>query len=96
MTENKIEMDVMGITYSQIKQDALGLILKQHEGDMSLVVVIGVSEAQSIYASLQHLITPRPLSHDLMVSTFHAFGISLDEVLIYDYSEGVYKAKLKL
>ena len=31
-----------------------------------------------------------------MTSMFHAFGISLDEVLIYKFSDGVYLSKLKL
>ena len=45
---------------------------------------------------VERVIPPRPLSHDLMVSMFHAFGISLDEVLIYKFSEGVFMSKLKL
>jgi bifunctional DNase/RNase len=31
-----------------------------------------------------------------MLSLFHAFGISLDEVLIYKFSEGVFMSRLKL
>ena len=89
-------MDVMGISYSQIKQEAHALVLKQHEGDLSMVVVIGVPEANSIFATLNHVITPRPMTHDLMISTFHAFGISLDEVFIYSFDEGVYKSRIKL
>jgi bifunctional DNase/RNase len=94
--ENKIEMDVMGITYSQIQQGAYALLLKQHDGDMRVPIVVGVSEAQSIAMRLEHVIPPRPLSHDLVVSMFHAFGISLDEVLIYSFSEGVFMSRLKL
>ena len=96
MTENKIEMDVMGITYSQIQQGAYALLLKQRDGDLRVPIVVGVPEAQSIAMRLEHVIPPRPLSHDLMVSMFHAFGISLDEVLIYKFSEGVFMSKLKL
>jgi hypothetical protein len=96
MTENKIEMDVMGITYSQIQQGAYALLLKQRDGDLRVPIVVGVPEAQSIAMRLEHVIPPRPMSHDLMVSMFHAFGISLDEVLIYKFSEGVFMSKLKL
>ena len=96
MTENKIEMDVMGITYSQIQAGAYALLLKQRDGDLRVPIVVGVPEAQSIAMRLEHVIPPRPLSHDLMVSMFHAFGISLDEVLIYKFSEGVFMSKLKL
>lgn len=96
MTENKIEMDVMGITYSQIQAGAYALLLKQRDGDLRVPIVVGVPEAQSIAMRLEHVIPPRPLSHDLMVSMFHAFGISLDEVLIYKFSEGVFMSKLIL
>ena len=96
MTENKIEMDVMGITYSQIQAGAYALLLKQRDGDLRVPIVVGVPEAQSIAMRLEHVIPPRPLSHDLMVSMFHAFGISLDEVLIYKFSEGVFMSRLKL
>ena len=96
MTENKIEMDVMGITYSQIQAGAYALLLKQRDGDLRIPIVVGVPEAQAIAMRLEHVIPPRPLSHDLMVSMFHAFGISLDEVLIYKFSEGVFMSKLKL
>lgn len=96
MTENKIEMDVMGITYSQIQQGAYALLLKQHDGDLRVPIVVGAPEAQAIAMRLEHVIPPRPLSHDLMVSMFHAFGISLDEVLIYKFSEGVFMSRLKL
>lgn len=96
MTENKIEMDVMGITYSQIQAGAYALLLKQRDGDLRVPIVVGVPEAQSIAMRLEHVIPPRPMSHDLMVSMFHAFGISLDEVLIYKFSEGVFMSKLKL
>ncbi len=96
MTENKIEMDVMGITYSQIQAGAYALLLKQRDGDLRVPIVVGTSEAQSIAMRMEHVIPPRPLSHDLMVSMFHAFGISLDEVLIYKFSEGVFMSRLKL
>lgn len=96
MTENKIEMDVMGITYSQIQAGAYALLLKQRDGDLRVPIVVGTSEAQSIAMRMEHVIPPRPLSHDLMVSMFHAFGISLDEVIIYKFSEGVFMSRLKL
>ena len=96
MAENKIEMDVMGITYSQIQQGAYALLLRQHDGDLRVPIVVGTSEAQSIAMRLENVIPPRPLSHDLMVSMFHAFGISLDEVLIYSFNEGVFMSRLKL
>ena len=96
MTENKIQMSVVGITYSQIQQGAYALLLKQCDGDLRVPIVVGMPEAQSIAMRLEHVIPPRPMSHVLMVSMFHAFGISLDEVLIYKFSDGVFMSRLKL
>ncbi len=89
-------MDVMGITYSQIQQGAYALLLRQRDGDLRVPIVVGTSEAQSIAMRLENVIPPRPMSHDLMVSMFHAFGISLDEVLIYGFKDGVFLSRLKL
>ena len=96
MTDNKIEMDVMGITYSQIQQGAYALLLRQRDGDLRVPIVVGTSEPPSIAMRLENVIPPRPMSHDLMVSMFHAFGISLDEVLIYGFKDGVFLSRLKL
>ena len=89
-------MDVLGITYSQIQQGAYALLLKQHDGDLRVPIVVGLPEAQSIAMRLEQRIAPRPMTHDLMTSMFHAFGISLDEVLIYSFSEGVFLSKMTL
>ena len=45
---------------------------------------------------LENIIPPRPMSHDLMVSMMHAYGISLDEVFIYKFKDGVFMSELKL
>ena len=96
MIENKIEMDVMGITYSQIQSGAYALLLKQRDGDLRVPIVVGVPEAQSIAMRLEHVIPPRPLSHDLMVSMFHRFGIFPDYVEIYHLADGVFASHLHL
>jgi len=89
-------MDVMGITYSQIQQEAYVLLLQQHDGDLCVPIVVGASEAQSITARIKNVIPPRPMTHDLMTSIFHGFGISIDEVLIYSFSDGVFMSRIKL
>ena len=58
--------------------------------------MVGVAEAQSIAMRLENVIPPRPMSHDLMVSILHAFGISIDEVLIYEFNDGVFMAQILL
>ncbi len=85
-----------GITYSQINSGVYGLILQEVGGDRRLPIVIGNAEAHSIECKLQAIITPRPLTHDLMVNILRAFGLKLEKVIIKRLDSGVYAADLNL
>lgn len=93
---DKIELQVWGITYNPVQSGAYALLLRQVNGEYRIPIVVGVAEAQSIAIRLENVIPPRPMSHDLMVSMLHAFGISIDEVLIYEFNEGVFMSQIQL
>ena len=93
---DKIELQVWGITYNPVQSGAYALLLRQVDGEYRIPVVVGMAEAQSIAMRLENVIPPRPMSHDLMVSVLHAFGISIDEVLIYEFNDGVFLAQILL
>lgn len=92
--ENRIKLKVLGLTYSQVKKGAYALVLAEEEGPRRIPVVIGVSEAQSIAISLEGIIPPRPITHDLFVSFAHGFGIRLKEVCIYKLENGVFNSEM--
>ena len=95
MNEDKVRLKVLGITYSQVQQGAYALVLEQVGGPYRIPVVVGVSEAQSIAVRLENKVPPRPKPHDIMVSMSHGFGISLDEVFIYKFDDGVFLSELR-
>ena len=94
--DKRVELELYGMSRSQIQGNAYALVLKERCGERHLPIVVGVSEAQAIAVRLQGIILPRPLTHDLMASMMHAFGISLEEVEIYKYEDGVFYAHLLL
>lgn len=94
--DDKIALRVVGITHSQVQSGAYALLLGEVDGPYRIPVVVGVGEAQSIATRLENIIPSRPLSHDLMVSMFHAFRIELAEVMIYRFNEGVFCSRIKL
>lgn len=94
--EERIKLNVLGITYSQVQQGAYALVLEQADGPYRIPIVVGVAEAQAIAVRLEHIITPRPMPHDLMVSMAHGFGITLDEVFIYRFDDGIFLSELHL
>lgn len=92
----KVKLTVVGITYSQVHQDAYALILAEEDGPFRIPIVVGVAEAQSIAVRLESVIPPRPLPHDVMVALCQGFGISLDEVFIYKFEEGIFLSELHM
>lgn len=92
--EEKIKLTILGLSYSQIQSGAYALILAQEDGAYRIPVVIGAAEAQSIAIKIEDVNPPRPLTHDLFVSFAHGFGITLQEVFIYKFEDGVFFSEL--
>ena len=90
----KIRLDIIGMSYSQSQSGAYALILGEREGNRRLPIIIGGFEAQSIAIELEKIRTPRPLTHDLFKAFADAYSITLSEVVISKFSEGVFHAKL--
>lgn len=93
--EDRIQLRVMGISYSQTQSGAYALILAQAGGPVRIPVVIGAAEAQSIAMRMEGITPPRPLTHDLMANMTRAFGIALKEVFIYKFEDGVFSSEMK-
>ena len=90
----KIRLDIIGMSYSQSQSGAYALILGEHEGKRRLPIIIGGFEAQAIAIELEKIRTPRPLTHDLFKSFADVYHITVTEVVINKFSEGVFYAKL--
>lgn len=87
---------VVGITYNKVERGLYALILQELGGTRRLPIIIGMSEAQSIECKLQEIITPRPLTHDLMVNIMRAFGLGLDKVVVKQLDGGIFATDLYL
>lgn len=98
--EQLIEMKVLGITRSEVQPGAYALLLENADSTADearrIPIVVGAAEAQSIAVHLEQVMPSRPLTHDLFVSMFHAFGIELRRVIIYSFKDGVFAAMLQV
>ncbi len=90
----KIELKIVGLSYSQTQSGAYALVLSEKKGSRRLPIIIGGFEAQSIAIELENMKPSRPLTHDLFKSFADAFEVQLKEVLIYNLVEGVFYAKM--
>lgn len=91
---NRIKLKVLGISYSQLQNNAYALIMAQENGPYRIPIVIGSAEAQSIAIKMEGITPPRPMTHDLFVSFAHAFGVTLREVFIYKFEDGIFSSEL--
>lgn len=92
--DKKYRLQLVGITYNQIESGVYALILQQEGTTRRIPIIIGFPEAQAIECKLQEVETPRPLTHDIMVSALSAFGIELVEINIRKLNNGVFAADL--
>ncbi|MDA8650334.1 bifunctional nuclease family protein [Schleiferiaceae bacterium] len=93
--DDKIRVEVKGLTYSERPSGAYALLLESVNEKIKIPIVIGAFEAQSIAIALDKMTKPpRPMTHDLFQSMLEKHEISLKEVLIKDLQDGVFYAEL--
>ena len=90
----KIELKIVGLSYSQTQSGAYALVLSERSGTRRLPIIIGGFEAQSIAIELEKMKPSRPLTHDLFKTFTDSFRIRIVEVVIYNLIEGVFYSKL--
>jgi bifunctional DNase/RNase len=90
----KIKLEIVGLSYSQTQSGAYALVLGESEGKRRLPIVIGGFEAQAIAIELEKMTPSRPLTHDLFKSMAKQFDISIKEILVYNFAEGIFYAKI--
>ncbi|MBT4775798.1 MAG: bifunctional nuclease family protein [Crocinitomicaceae bacterium] len=90
----KIQLDIVGLSYSQTQSGAYALVLCETEGQRRLPIIIGGFEAQAIAIELESMQPSRPLTHDLFKSFATEFEIEVTEVIIYNLVEGIFFAKI--
>lgn len=94
MEGDRVKLIVMGLSYNPIRDGAYALMLAQVNGPYRIPVVIGAAEAQSIAVVIENVVTPRPLTHDLFTRLGHYFGISLIEVFINGFEDGIFSSTM--
>lgn len=90
----KIQLEIVGLSYSQTQSGAYALVLGEAEGKRRLPIIIGGFEAQAIAIELENMTPSRPLTHDLFKNMAQAFDIEVKEVIVYNLVEGIFFSKI--
>ncbi|MEN9923241.1 MAG: hypothetical protein RIS09_755 [Actinomycetota bacterium] len=79
-----------------MRNAALLWLRKVDDESRVLEIVIGPIEAEAISLAQQGVIPPRPLTHNLLLTTIESVGLSLTEVRITNIENGTFFAELVL
>lgn len=74
----------------------IAVLLKEHDGERTLPIFVGVLEANSIAAQLNNETFPRPLTHDLFKNVLQRLNCSLERVEVCDLVDNTFFGKLIL
>ncbi|MEQ6165643.1 MULTISPECIES: bifunctional nuclease family protein [unclassified Ekhidna] len=94
MAEEKIKLEILGLSSSQSQSGSFALVLGESGGNRRLPIIIGMFEAQAIAIEIEKIVPNRPMTHDLFKAFSHNFDISIKEVYISDLKEGVFFARI--
>jgi len=94
--KSEIKLKVAGLVYNQNIVGTYGLVLVEETGTRRFSVMIGEPEAQSIALKMNNKKSPRPLTHDLILTLLSVFNAKLEKVVIYDMINDVFYSELHL
>ena len=88
-----IQLDIVGLSYSQTQTGAYALVLGELTGNRRLPIIIGSFEAKAIAVALESEIKPeRPITHDLFTTFCKGFNIRVQKVVISSIKDGIFSS----
>jgi bifunctional DNase/RNase len=87
-----VPIEIISIATSFSNRNGYSVVMKEIGGNKRLQMIVGVAEAQSIVVSMEKIITSRPMTHHFLENIISEYSISLKNILIHKYEEGVYFA----
>lgn len=97
MTEpaEELQMEIKGLMLDPSSNVPI-VILRDEESDVFLPIWIGVFEANAIALRIEGVEPPRPMTHDLLLSSLQTLGASIERIVISDLRESTFFAVIHL
>lgn len=91
-----VEMELVGVRVEMPSSSPIALLREVGGTRRVLPIFIGSPEATAIAFALEDVVTPRPMTHDLVRNLLDDLGASLERVTITELRDGVFHAELEL
>ena len=91
-----VEMELVGVRVEMPSSSPIALLREVGSTGRVLPIFIGAPEATAIAFALEEVVTPRPMTHDLLQNLLDELGVSLEKVTVTELRDGVFIAELEL
>jgi hypothetical protein len=91
-----VEMHLVAVRVELPSNTPILLLQETGGANRTLPIYIGASEAQAIAYALQGVVTPRPMTHDLMKDIVEELGVSVECVVITELRDRTFFAEIRL
>jgi uncharacterized protein len=90
-----IEVELVGVRV-ELPHNQPIVLLKERTGDRFLPIWIGAVEATSIAFALQGVVTPRPMTHDLLKDVLHSLEVVVERIVVTELRDGTFYAEIQM
>ncbi|MEX5216374.1 MAG: bifunctional nuclease family protein [Nitrospiraceae bacterium] len=88
--------DLIELKVKQVLEDSNTdtriVVLKNDDGSETLPIWVGAAEGNAIRLAMEHVVTPRPMSHDLIRSFAEHLDVKIQRVVVTDVKSSTYYA----
>jgi bifunctional DNase/RNase len=90
-----IEMSLAGVRIELPTNQPI-VLLREAEGERFLPIWIGQAGAAAIALALQGVVTPRPMTHDLLKNILEEIAVQVENIVITELREGTFYAVINM
>jgi bifunctional DNase/RNase len=89
-----IQVEVDGVFMTSTIHGLTPIVIISDKDGKIMPIYVGMSEGVSINSALNDEVTPRPMTHDLMINIIDRLEAKINEVFIDEIKDGIYYARL--
>ena len=91
----QIEMTIKGLMVDPITNMPI-IILRDTRGEAVMPIWVGIFEANAIALELEKIVTPRPMTHDLLRDVIKSLGASIERIAVTDLKDNTFYALIHM
>jgi len=91
----EVEMKIKGLMIDPITNMPI-IILRDTRGEAVMPIWVGIFEANAIALELEKVVTPRPMTHDLLRDVIKSLGASIERIAVTDLKDNTFYALIHM